>query len=597
MTPVLTRSAARDLALAILAALALYAISLHHPYQYDDKHAVLYNQHIRSLDNVPSFFHDLQTFSSDRQGAMFRPLLLTSYALNYAVHGQRPSGYRLVNTILHGVCTWLVGMVVAILCGRSVAVFTAALFAVHPVHAEAIHMISGRSDLLAALGVLAGLYFFLRQRGNAAVGALGFGLLAKSTTIVLPAFAVAHDLWRGVVWRWRRHLPMAVVAGVYIVVLYGVGFLASAAGKSPRGLGVNLLTQVKSLPYYTWLFVQPVSLSVDHQFFVSSSVWRPQVLLAAAFTLSVAFIVWRGWRLPPALGATWGVLALLPTLLVPLNILVSERRAYLALLAFCLLLAWAWRLLQRRRRSTAGVLATAVVAVLALLTVSRSAVWSSEVRLWEDAVRGGPGAYRARVNLAMAYDNDGREIDAERQLQAAVDINPGAGEAWSELGVLRHRQGDLEAAEAAYRKSIAGQPMIAGVHYNLGNVLLDQKSRAADQGDMPRAHRLVDEALASYQRALELDPTMADIYNNLGVIYRDRGEPDRAMDAYERAVELNPGLIQVWFNLGVLAVEAGQPQRGAEALQTFVRVAGDDPVAAPFVVRAGELLAELGVEQ
>ena len=94
------------LTLAVLA-VVVYVNALDNPFQYDDKHSVQYNPSIRSLANIPEYFSDLNSFSSDPRGAMFRPLLLVTYALNYAVHGQRVAGYRWVNLALHVGCSLL----------------------------------------------------------------------------------------------------------------------------------------------------------------------------------------------------------------------------------------------------------------------------------------------------------------------------------------------------------------------------------------------------------------------------------------------------------------------------------------------------------
>ena len=75
--------------------------------------------------------------------------------------------------------------------------------------------------------------------------------------------------------------------------------------------------------------------------------------------------------------------------------------------------------------------------------------------------------------------------------------------------------------------------------------LFQQALAAQRRGDTNRAKEL-------YSRALDGDPQNADLYNNIGMLYKSTGELDRAEDAYRHAVSLNPRLAAAWSNLGVL---------------------------------------------
>ena len=76
------------------AVLAVYWPALDHPFQYDDIHSIVDNFHLRTLSNSGDFFWRSDMFSADHNGAMYRPLVLVSYAINYAIDGYRAAGYR-----------------------------------------------------------------------------------------------------------------------------------------------------------------------------------------------------------------------------------------------------------------------------------------------------------------------------------------------------------------------------------------------------------------------------------------------------------------------------------------------------------------------
>ena len=87
-------------------------------------------------------------------------------------------------------------------------------------------------------------------------------------------------------------------------------------------------------------------------------------------------------------------------------------------------------------------------------------------------------------------------------------------------------QGKLDEAVACYRRALELQPDYAEAHSNLGNVLRDQGK--------------LDEAIACCRRALELKPDFAEAHYNLGVAFKDQGKLDEAVACCRRAVELKP---------------------------------------------------------
>ena len=138
--------------LFLLIGIGLFFNARNNPFHYDDHHSIQYNPHIRSLLNIPHFFSNPHTFSSQRTGFMFRPVLLISYALNYAWGGQEVQGYRWVNLVIHVGCTVLLYLLAVCLTGKEdLATGIGLVFLVHPAHGELINYISSRSDLLAAI--------------------------------------------------------------------------------------------------------------------------------------------------------------------------------------------------------------------------------------------------------------------------------------------------------------------------------------------------------------------------------------------------------------------------------------------------------------
>lgn len=174
---------------------------------YDDVGLIQHNARIEALTDWRGIWLSdwwrveltLDGPAADRD-RLYRPLTVFSFALNYAVHGRTPFGYHLVNVLLHGgVCMLVWHLTRRLLRDDAVAGVTALIYAVHPIHAEAVANVVGRAEVLATLLIIAGLLVLRAAKPAAAhalwrapVAALTFlaALLSKETAICYPALAV-----------------------------------------------------------------------------------------------------------------------------------------------------------------------------------------------------------------------------------------------------------------------------------------------------------------------------------------------------------------------------------------------------------------------
>jgi len=128
----------------------------------------------------------------------------------------------------------------------------------------------------------------------------------------------------------------------------------------------------------------------------------------------------------------------------------------------------------------------------------------------------------------------GRNAELESTLRELLEQHPNSGAVWQMLGVALARQGknSVHASEMA-AKLLPGD---AGAHNNLGNALV----RIGQ----------VDQAVASYRRALALNPNFSDAHNNLGNALSELGQFEAAAASYRRALEINPQLSEAHNQLG-----------------------------------------------
>ncbi len=514
----------RDASALLIAAavLMVYANSLENPFHYDDRHSIVENHHLRDLGNIPAFFTQPEYFSRDPDKAMYRPLLLVSFALNHAWGEYDPQTYHIVNILLHLGCSLLVwGILRQLVQAPCLSLLGALFFALHPVASEPVNYISSRSELMAAAGLLGGLLLYLhagRRYWLLGVSSLCFaaGLLAKSVALALPLWILILEWHRGGLRAsWSRLWPYGLIALGYVGLVWS--FVVEAVFAAPvRTWPEQLGTQIKALIYYAQLLFAPFELSIDHAF-VPADLGTPVVWLCALALASL--LLWMGGLF--RVGVLWMGVALAPTLLVPLNVLVNEHRLYLPLVGLVVALL-GMRSLEAVRGLRWG--APLLLAFLALLTWERNRVWSDEAALWGDAARKNPDSVRPLVYLGNAAREKGEPQKAASYYRQVLELEANHPTARANLGNAYQDLGHYALSIEIFVQLLEDHPEMTDLHYSLGRVL-----QVAARGD---------EARAQYQ-SLPLDSPhrpLAD--NNLGTLFEEMGKVDSALYYYRRADEL-----------------------------------------------------------
>ncbi len=439
----------RALVLMVLvaaAAAASYLGTIGHGFVYDDHRFLEGNPRLGFAD---AFDPAAQTADGGDAG-MWRPLRALSFALDRAVLGPGPAGMHLSSALLHGVATALVfALGTALLLGDLASAAGAALFAFHPVQAEAVSWISARGDLLCTVLLLAATLAHLRRAHVLLVAApVALAFLAKEAAVAAPLLFAAADLAAGgparVRERWRS--LAATAAGLALLVGVRAAVLAGASvpfAQAPRtGIGpMDRLADVPSMfAWYAGRVLIPTPGTFDWQL-------TPSALLAmAAFAGAVVLASWERIGLPRAAagparcGALWALAALAPVTLLqvvfPLKILVADRFLYLALAGPALAAGAAAAAFGPR--AARGLLVASPLLLCAAMPAS--ARWASDETLWQDTLDRDPGHPRALYGLAAAREA-AEPARARLLYQAYVETTPGDPGAWFRLGMVEERLG------------------------------------------------------------------------------------------------------------------------------------------------------------
>jgi hypothetical protein len=524
---------------ALLGALA-YAGTLRAGFVYDDWTYVAGNPDLAGgLSRVPRLFvESFPSYAPER--ALYRPLTAATYALERAGGPADAARSHAVNVLLAAAVTLAAHGVLRRILDPAAALGGTLLFAVHPVHAEAVAWVTGRSELLAALFALAAVAWGLDVlRGGGASRAAGAGVFAllallskESGAVALPLLAAAAALVPGVR-PGRASLALgAVAAGVLVGLALRSAALGAFAPAAAERVGApdlagRLPLVVAAAGEHLRLLGAPWPLHVERMP-EPPATWSDPAVVAGLGVLAAGAALTFALRRRRAalLLACWPPLALLPVAhVVPIGETVAERFLLTPSLGACGLVGAALASPGRALRIRVGALA-ALVALGWTLSLARAGVWGSETALWTDAARRVPESAGVWAGLGDAHAHDGRPGDAIPQYRAALRRDPG-------LTVAR-----LGLAQA-----------------------LDETGRP-------------DEALAETERAVAADPRHAPALNNLGVRLARAGRGEEAREMFRRAVEAAPGYAPALRNAALAAAEAG---RDAEARELLSRARAADP--------------------
>jgi len=544
------RSTSRSLwpLLVCLAATLIYLSSLPNGFALDDLPLVRDNNRIESLAELPRLLVSPYWPHDGGASGLYRPVTMASFAIDRSLAGAEPLWFHTVNLLLHALASLLVWQA-ACSAGlrRGGALLAAMLFALHPLHTEAVANITGRAELLAAVWVLAA--WLCHRRGTAwwrAAAALCYllALLSKENAALAPLLFLLDDRLRGE----RASSSMGGTVLAYgaafgagmLLRLQALGGLRGAEtvafiDNPPAfgGMSARLATAVWVQAKYAWLFVWPARLSSDYshdaipvvQSALDPRLWCGLLWIAALIALLV--IGCRRSR-PVALGAAIWILFFLPgaNLLFPAGTVMAERLSYLPILGGCLLAGeMAGRAGSRHKKALIAI-AIVILGAMALRTAWRNPVWKN--------------------NAALAL-HDVQVMPRSAKLQAGA-------------GIVLHARGEQEAAEAAYREALGIYPGYAQIHYNLGELLLSRGQRS--------------EAIEHFIRAADIAPHNPRPYKTLAPLLERSGRVEDALAAYQPGSRIDPADFSFRFNYGRLLLAAGMRDEAERVLYELIR---DDP--------------------
>jgi hypothetical protein len=461
-------------ALAVTVAVLVYANAPTNGFALDDGGVIVRNPLVTSPATAWRAFV-LPYWPASLGGGQYRPLGILSFALDWVVSGGNSAWFHVMNVAWHAAATLLFALLAAELLAPVAAGIAALLFAVHPVHVEAVSNVVGRLEPMASAFVLAAL--LLHRRTNAAASALfAIALLSKESAIVFVALALANDVllergWRAAL-RERRWLyaGYGAVALAYIATLFVVfhdqAFRTPARALAGMTAGERLVLVLRVVPHYVRLLIAPARLSGSYAPNVISP--APAMSVGAALGLAVlaafaavSVAVWRRRWPVMTFALLWVPIAIAPVsnVLFSSGVVLAERTLYVASAGLCLAAgAVAERYLVSRWTMVAAATASIVLA-FGIRTWMRTPVWRDDRTYVLSLLADHPESYEGHFAFGRALKGANALDQSDRELATARQLYPRDPAVYREAADVAERRGDASRA-AALRDSARIAPTL-----------------------------------------------------------------------------------------------------------------------------------------
>lgn len=429
-----------SLVIILLVALLVYGNTVKHGFVWDDLLFIEEKSPIHQLENIPFFFKTNIARGTNMPHAVpyYRPLHMTSMALQYSLWEKNPAGYHLVNLVLNIALAMLVYLFARQFALSEWGCLAAGLlYIVHPVHAEAVAYLGGNSELQYSLFYLAALISYLRFRGASGSTWLAASLLLYVCSLLTKESAITLPLLLLVLEAVAPCGPLSRIAGR--ISLFAAATLLYLAVRFQYVKEVSwldtpfidrLYTSFGIVARYILNLLAPFNLKVLYDIPLQLSLFQWEVFLPFLFLLALflvlVFSVRRSRRV-----FLFGSLVLLPILpasglpAILLPSAMADRYLTLPLAGYALLVGVFFETLQMRRaavlsasapanRSVKGLLYLApvifslVFLLFGALTVQRNLLWKDHETLVTRMVADSPGHFLGHELLGTYLGTKGK---------------------------------------------------------------------------------------------------------------------------------------------------------------------------------------------
>ncbi len=503
----------------------------------------------------------------------WHPLTTISHLLDWQLYGQNPSGHHFTSVVLHTIAVLLLFLLLRKMTGspppaqrglrpggssprdesvrladRTVNIwpsaFVAAVFAIHPLHVESVAWIAERKDLLSAVFFMLTLAAYVHYTRKQTLGRyvtmlvlLVCGLMSKPMLMTVPFVLLLLDYWplkRVIDFRTLRMSAFEKVPLVPLSLASCVATISAqreavgAMAQLPLSWRINnaFVSYITYIAKTLW----PTKLAVFYPH-PEDQLPRWEIFLAVGLLIGISAIAVALRKSRPYVltGWFWYLGMLVPVIGLFQIGIQSHADRYTYLPQIGLVIAFTWAIVDlsthwRYRKPALAIAATTILGASAACAWNQTSFWKNSGTLWKRALAVTPDNDLAHNNLGMFYEQSDNPDAAIPQYKSALQaryrvISPVV---YYNLGNAFFRKGQLDQAVAYYEGALQLQPDLATAHHNLGVVLFHKGQ--------------IDEAIAHWRQALLIQPEYTEAHTSLGNAFLRKGSLREAIDHYEKAI-------------------------------------------------------------
>jgi Flp pilus assembly protein TadD len=592
---------------------SVYSNSLQNGFVWDDHEQLVMNPAVQPGAPLSPLFSSDVRFSHlglSAQTHTYRPLQMATYLVIANLFGTGPGAFHGCSVLFAMAGVLAAFFVFQMLTERvSLAIVASVLFAVNPLHSEAVDWAAAIPDLGCGLCLLIAFGSFLilqRNRDPSArrrwsgwplsllsLAAFAAALLWKETALVFPVLIGSYSLILESAWRRRvvsalkESAPYWVICGVYLVARVQVLGSLATGGRSWKLTPIQFALTDSHLFALYWLkLLVPFPLNAYYQFRPLRSILDPRAIAGILFVVCVicGLVYLIRHAVLAGFAALWVCLTLLPVL--DINALgrnaFTERYLYIPSVGFCLLITLGstsliQRLGSRYRKPVGAVLIVVTASTLAAETIHRNPVWKDDETLFSQTLTNSPDAAFVRNMVASAESNDpSKWSSAGQNYSQAVTL------AWEEippdqlalvtayngLALVYLQREEFERALHALNEAQRIAPGNFETNNVQGLVLL-------------RAGRW-QEAEPLLEKALTVEPRNENVLSELGLLeWQHVHDLTKAAGLFHRALAIHiqedDFSASLYSNLGGVDADRVNFSAAIEEFGTAARIAPHDP--------------------
>lgn len=502
--------------------LGVYINSLGNDFLSDDIAAIKDNPEIHKI----SYFWKAPYFKSS-------PSLLIIFLTN-KFFGFKPAFYRLPNILFHLGSVWTIYLLITLFFRSPIPLFTASIFAVHPILTEAVTWISGSPYSNSAFFILLSfLLYLLSPYYLTSLFSFYASLVFSEKVFVFPIALSLYEFCLGNLKNnWRKLIPFWLLGGFWAFYLLGsVGTRITSLETNfyQRPTITNPLIQVPiAITSYLKLIFWPKNLTLYHSEMMFTQLeYFLRLGGTILFLAAIFYFIKKDRRI--SFWLSFLIITLLPTL-TPLSIawVVAERYVYLGSLGIFVFVAWliakAGQLAKNKKVS--WIILAVVLISLSIRTIVRNTDWKNQDTLWLATAKTSPSSAQNHNNLGDYYARHGNHEKAIEEFKIAIELQPNYGDAFHNLANVYHQIKKDDLAIENYQKALSFNPNLWQSHQNLAAIYFEhQDYQSAEQ------HLL---------KAVEINPDNPILYLNLGVVYLKLQDIPKAKQALQQVLRLDP---------------------------------------------------------